>query len=94
MENTFNTELKKIRKAKGFTQEQLADMVGVSPQAVSKWEISNYPDAQLLPSVADAPGVTVDELFGKGKEEKTIREQVLEQLKNLDTDKNKFDFFC
>ncbi len=94
MENTFNTELKRIRKAKGLTQEQLADMVGVSPQAVSKWEISNYPDAQLLPSVADALGVTIDELFGKGKEEKTIREQVLEQVKNLDTDKNKFDFFA
>ncbi len=36
MENNFNTELKRIRKSRGFTQEQLAEKVGVSGQAVSK----------------------------------------------------------
>ena len=70
MECNFNTELKRLRKSKGITQEQLADKVGVSPQAVSKWEISSYPDAQLLPAIADALDVTIDELYGRGSENK------------------------
>ena len=54
MADNFNTELKQIRKSRGLTQEQLANMVGVSAQAVSKWEISTLPDAALLPQIADA----------------------------------------
>jgi len=68
MENSFNSSLKRIRREKGITQEQLADKVGVSPQAVSKWELSSYPDPQLLPAIADHLGVTVDELFGRAPE--------------------------
>ncbi len=68
MENSFGANLKRLRKNKGFTQEQLAGAVGVSPQAVSKWEMSSYPDASLLPAVADFLGVTVDELFGRERE--------------------------
>ncbi|MCM1308281.1 MAG: helix-turn-helix transcriptional regulator [Butyrivibrio sp.] len=65
MDNLFSISLRKIRKQRGVTQEQLADAVGVSAQAVSKWEISSYPDAGLLPAIADFLGVTIDELFGK-----------------------------
>ncbi|MBO5165648.1 MAG: helix-turn-helix transcriptional regulator [Lachnospiraceae bacterium] len=83
VDNTFNTNLRKIRKAKGITQEQLADAVGVSPQAVSKWEMSSYPDTQLLPAIADHLGVTIDELWGRGKEEIDIYNRVLEYLKSL-----------
>ncbi|MBD5081873.1 MAG: helix-turn-helix domain-containing protein [Ruminococcaceae bacterium] len=64
MKNEFNTALKEIRKKKGITQEQLADAVGVSAQAVSKWEMNGYPDASLLPVIADFLEVTIDELFG------------------------------
>lgn len=83
MDCNFNTELKRLRKSKGITQEQLADKVGVSPQAVSKWEISSYPDAQLLPAIADALGVTIDELYGRGKEEINIYDRVMESLKAI-----------
>lgn len=83
MDNTFNVNLRKIRKAKGITQEQLADAVGVSPQAVSKWEMSSYPDTQLLPVIAEFLGVTIDELFGRGQEEIDIYNRVLEHLKEL-----------
>lgn len=64
MENSFSANLRRIRKEKGITQEQLAERVGVSPQAVSKWEISSFPDAQLLPVISDSLGVTIDELYG------------------------------
>lgn len=47
MANEFSESLKRIRKEKGVTQEQLADAVGVSAQAVSKWEQGSFPDAKI-----------------------------------------------
>ena len=52
-----------FRKAKALTQEQLGDAVGVTGQAVSKWENGGMPDAYLLPKIAAALGVSVDRLF-------------------------------
>lgn len=52
------------RKGKSWTQEQLAQTVGVSTPAVSKWETgATYPDITLLPPIARALDTTVDELF-------------------------------
>ena len=84
MENSFNISLKRIRKEKGITQEQLADKVGVSPQAVSKWELSSYPDPQLLPAIADYLGVTIDELFGRAPEkEMSVHTRAMLELYNM-----------
>lgn len=53
-----------LRKRNGVTQEQLANAVGVSVPAVSKWETGNsYPDITLLIPIARYLGVTVDELL-------------------------------
>lgn len=79
MENSFNINLRRIRKEKGITQEQLAEKVGVSPQAVSKWEISSYPDPQLLPAIADFLGVTIDKLYGRGDDEISLNQRVIEK---------------
>lgn len=57
--------LKKQRKLKELTQEQLADILGVSFQSVSKWERGeSYPDIELLPTIAAYFGITTDELMG------------------------------
>ncbi len=57
--------LKKQRKLRELTQEQLADILGVSFQSVSKWERGEvYPDVELLPTIAEYFGITVDELMG------------------------------
>ena len=90
MDNNFNENIRRIRKEKGITQEQLADAVGVSAQAVSKWEISSFPDAGLLPAIADALGVKIDELFGRGEKELTMNQQVTRYICNMaDEDKLK-----
>lgn len=53
-----------LRKQKGITQEELANELGVSAQAVSKWENNtSCPDVSLLTSIADYFGVTVDSLL-------------------------------
>lgn len=57
-----------LRKARGMTQEQLGQMLGVSGQAVSKWEKGGAPDAEMLPSIADRLGVTIDTLYGRADE--------------------------
>lgn len=56
--------IKKYRTAKGLTQEQLGELVGVTTQAVSKWERGGVPDAELLPALSGALGVSIDALFG------------------------------
>ncbi|MBQ8764157.1 MAG: helix-turn-helix transcriptional regulator [Clostridia bacterium] len=53
------------RKAMGITQEELAANLGVSPQAVSKWENNlSCPDISLLPDISKLFGISVDELLG------------------------------
>ena len=54
------------RKQLGVTQEQIADYIGVSRAAVSKWEKGlSYPDIMLLPKLADIFNITIEELFNK-----------------------------
>jgi len=67
---TIGGEIKELRKARKMTQSQLAERVGVTTQAVSKWECGGTPDAELLPDIATALGVSVDTLFGLSNEVK------------------------
>lgn len=61
----FGDRLKTLRKQRSLTQEQMAEYMGVSSQAVSKWENNiSYPDVSLLPILADFFSVTTDELLG------------------------------
>lgn len=54
-----------LRKGAGMTQEQLAERLGVSPQAVSKWENDiSCPDISMLPAIAEVFGVSADALLG------------------------------
>lgn len=69
MNETLGKRIALYRKEKGLKQDDLAGMLDVSPQAVSKWENDlTCPDISLLPQLAKILGVTVDELLS-GKEE-------------------------
>lgn len=59
MDTVFSAQLQKLRKERNVTQETLAAHLGVSPQAVSKWENGSYPDGDLLPKIADFFGVSI-----------------------------------
>lgn len=54
-----------LRREKGVKQEEVANYVGVSAQAVSKWENGGVPDVELLPKIADFFSVSIDSLFGR-----------------------------
>lgn len=63
---TLCAQIAYYRKSKNITQEALAQQLGVTNQAVSKWESEQCcPDVTLLPKLADIFGVTIDELFGR-----------------------------
>lgn len=79
----LSENIKKYRRQKDMTQEQLASILGVSVQAVSRWEnASTYPDISLLPAIASYFDVSLDELMGMEayKDEKEI-EKIYEQVK-------------
>ncbi|MBO5371033.1 MAG: helix-turn-helix transcriptional regulator [Clostridia bacterium] len=62
---TIGKQIATLRKERGIKQEQLAAFVGVSTQAVSKWENGGVPDTELLPKIADFFSVSIDSLFGR-----------------------------
>lgn len=63
---TLGTQIANMRKQKNITQEVLAQQLGVTNQAVSKWESEQCcPDVTLLPKLADIFGISLDELFGR-----------------------------
>ena len=70
----IGTRIKQLRLAASMTQEQLASRLGVSAQAVSKWESgTNMPDILLLPELSVIFGVSIDELFDMTDEKRMDR---------------------
>lgn len=70
-----------LRREKGITQEELAGVLGVTNQSVSKWETGQcYPDIELLPDIARYFEVSIDELFGYESSIKTIKSDTDDEL--------------
>ncbi|MCQ2524974.1 MAG: helix-turn-helix domain-containing protein [Lachnospiraceae bacterium] len=83
-ENTlFSENLKALRKKQGVTQEQLANHLGVSAQAVSKWENGSYPEGDLLPKIAGFFNVSISYLYGEVGEDVSIEQKVLDIMAEI-----------
>ena len=71
----------RLRKARGMTQEALAEVIGVSAQTISKWEnAATWPDVALLPIIADVFGVTIDALYGREMQQTLLPETAIENV--------------
>ena len=84
----LSENLKRLRREKGFTQETLADFLGVTFQSVSKWERGeSYPDITMLPVIAGFFKVSVDDLLGVNRAEDEA--EIVKELEAYDnlTDK-------
>ena len=94
MANELSEQIAALRKERGLTQEQLGNLVGVSAQAVSKWEKGGTPDIELLPILSRQLGVTIDALFGmEGGESEDPAEAVGRWLRGFPS-KERLDRFC
>ncbi len=76
MNITIGENIRRFRTQKGVTQEILAENLGVTPQAISRWESgSGYPAIEYLPDLAVFFGISVDELLGVKRSEREARRE-------------------
>ena len=75
MQLNIGTKIRELRHRDGRTQDNLADALGVTAQAVSRWESGgSYPDMEIVPAIANYFHVSIDELFGyQDKREEMIQ---------------------
>ena len=61
----MSIKIEELRKKKGITQEEFAELMGVTQGAVSQWENGTVtPSSKKLPKIAEALGCSIEELFG------------------------------
>ena len=80
---SFSSTLQSLRKEAKVTQEELAQNLGVSAQAVSKWENGSFPEGDLILRIADYFHVSTDYLYGRAGKETGIEQQVVSGLNAL-----------
>ena len=87
MRNQIPENIKKFRIAREYTQSDLATLLSVSPQAVSRWENGQaFPDITLLPRLAKYLNVTIDEIMGnEGQRIECLKKEAFEcRMANID----------
>ena len=84
MESTLGKRIAALRKQKDLRQDDIAQLLDISPQAVSKWENDQTcPDIGLLPKLAQILGVTTDELLSGKQELQEVRVLPPEERKDI-----------
>lgn len=97
MEQTLGKRIVQNRKRKNLTQDQLAEKLGVTAQAVSKWENDqSCPDITMLPKLADIFGISIDELLGADRaqvrEAEVIGNEQDEDISGIHINNGKWEF--
>ena len=89
---SFQEQLQTLRKARGLSQEKLAEIMGISRQAVAKWEVGqSYPDIARLISISDFFNVSIDKLVNDYEENCHL---YIESNKVNDLNGDIIDFLC
>jgi Predicted transcriptional regulators len=92
MSTNLGSNIRAFRKNKGFTQEELADLLGVTPQAVSKWESEvGLPDVSMIVPLAQVLGVSTDALLGYNMiaENEEVTERILATIAGMRDEKDR-----
>ena len=83
MKNIIGENIRRYRAARGFTQNELAILLSVSPQAVSRWENGQaFPDISMLTPIAKFLNVSIDELMGTEVQRNRMLSDELYEIKN------------
>lgn len=92
MQLDLGNKIRTLRRRDGRTQEDLANALGVTSQAVSRWESGgSYPDMNLIPSIANYFGITIDELFGYENQRQLKIDGLAEQINEMRRQNNGVD---
>lgn len=92
MQLNLGEKIRSLRRRDGRTQEDLAAALGVTSQAVSRWESNgSYPDMNLIPSIAHYFGITIDELFGYENQRESKIDQLAAQINEMRRQNNGVD---
>lgn len=87
---TFAEKLKSIRKQAGMSQEQLAEKLGVSRQAVTKWETdAGIPDIENIMAISTLFDISIDELLSNERGTQKATEYLFESVTEYDIDEPK-----
>lgn len=89
MKLDLGNNIRQLRRRDKRTQEQLAEALGVTSQAVSRWEAGgSYPDMTLIPSMANYFGVSIDQLFGYESDREQRIEALAAQIDEMNAQNN------
>ena len=81
MQLDLGQKIRELRRRDGRTQEALAEALGVTSQAVSRWEANGgYPDMEIIPSIANYFGVSIDELFGYHNDRESKIDAIIKRI--------------
>lgn len=92
MQLNLGSKIRELRRRDDRTQESIAAALGVTPQAVSRWESSgSYPDMEMIPAIANYFSVTIDELFGYENDREKKIDALVKQIKEMNSRNNGVD---
>ena len=84
MELKLGMKIRELRHRDGRTQDVMADALGITPQAISRWESGlSYPDMELIPSIANYFNINIDELFGYSNDRDIKIEKIINKIKSF-----------
>lgn len=83
MSHAIGENIRRLRREKHMTQGDVAKALGISVQAVSKWENGGTPDIYLLPAIAGLFAVSIDKLFQFSSKEDSLHKRVMEYISRL-----------